>query len=249
MGGRVHAVSLSYVLGTPLGHSRREQHIQHHSNRGNHSKDWRIVNQQQANHHQQFQQRWQNVEHQKAQQKADALHTAFNVTLQGTGLTVQMKRQIQAVQMAKHFQGGASHRPLGDSSEHQIPDFTKQHRHQTRQPVRQQQPQRKPQPGVATEAIGHLVKLVHLMLHQERHADTGHFGAHQANHCNHNPAAILQQIGCQCFQPLPALSNGWFRVISPSAERFHVSCNLCFRRRLFNPTYTPCQSLKQGCTL
>ncbi len=197
--GRFRLIGLTNKGQPPFGGKNGESHIGHHRYRHDQCEPGIVIPQQQPDHHADFQQGGQNVEHHETQQKADAVGAPLNITGQPAGAAIEMKIQIQGMQMPKYLQTDSPHGPLGNTTEQGVAQLTEQDIGETHHPIGQQQTQR--QGNQLTGVVG--IQPVNDVLENKRQPHAGQLGQHQADHRQGNAGTEFQQIGKQGFQHRP----------------------------------------------
>ncbi len=81
MGGGIHTVGFTHIMGTPFCDFYRIGHISHDRHSGNYAEHRRVVGQQQADYQKQLEEGRNNIEDHKAQQKTDTVGATLNITL------------------------------------------------------------------------------------------------------------------------------------------------------------------------
>ena len=115
--GGLRLVSLTNKGQPPFRGEHGKAHVGGHRHRHNQGKPDIVIPQQQPDDHADFQQSGQDIEHHEAQQKTDAIGAPLDIPGQAAGATIEMKIQIQGVQVPEHLQANPAHGALGDAAE------------------------------------------------------------------------------------------------------------------------------------
>src|SRR5690606_21955984 len=174
-----------------------------------------VVPPQQAHHQGNFEEGGKDIEDHEAEQKADAVDPPLDIPGQPAGAPVEVKIQVQGVDVAKHLKTDAAHRPLRYPAEQGVPQLAKHHRGKTGKAVGQQQPQGQGQHRCSLAAI----QVVDDMLEHKGATHAGHLGPHQAQQGEQNSQAEFQQVGHQLTQGGPVEgSTGVAEVLGSHGE-------------------------------
>ena len=156
---------------------------------------------QQADHKRDLDQRGQDVVDRVVQQRLDRTRTPLDVARDPAGLAFQVKPQAQGQQVLEGFQRHPAGNARGHRIEQKLAQLCEQRDRQAQRAVAHQQRDWDDQRGARIARLE--VERVDQLLEDQRHADVGELGRHQATQGHQHAPAPLPDIRAEFFERRP----------------------------------------------
>ncbi len=165
VGGGIELVGLAPQRGAPVGHLDGEHDVDRQRAERDEREHRVVIDQQDADHHADLDQRGQDGIQRVADQRADRTRAALDVAREPAGLAFEVEAQRQRVQVAEHAQRDLAHRLLGHACEHHLAQFGQQRGGEAQRAIGQQQRRRHHDEGL----LGRDREAVDQVLEDDRH--------------------------------------------------------------------------------